>query len=164
MALSDSESLMSASTRQIICSETAIGRPASMTRSTRHRASSRRFCSRSIASGIQPFLYLCDIFAHLFAHRVQLRVQRAAEPDPVLAPHVFHRQGHAQVSQLLFKLVDATGVAMMLFVAPLQQPLDPGRVDPHKRAESGGPSRDVSPLHCFSRCDGSAAVATAAQY
>src|SRR5208282_6330830 len=44
--LSDSESLISASTRQIICSETAIGRPASTTRSIRQRASSRFFCSR----------------------------------------------------------------------------------------------------------------------
>src|SRR5579862_3283216 len=49
---------MSASTRHTIVSETAIGRPASSTRRTRQRASSRCFCSRfieSISFTLSPF-------------------------------------------------------------------------------------------------------------
>src|SRR5580700_1740696 len=131
--MSDSDSLISASTRQIICSETAIGRPASTTRSIRQRASSRFFCSRSIPSGIKPFLYLCDLLAHFFTHRIQLRVQRAAEPDPVFPPHVLERQIHAQLDNLLFKIVDPLRIAQMLFVAPLEQPLNRARVHGEKR-------------------------------
>src|SRR5271163_1585 len=105
--LSESESLISASTRQIICSDTAIGRPASTTRSIRQRASSRFFCSRSIPSGIKPLLNLCDFFTHLFAHRVELGVERAAESNPILAPHIFERDVHPQFDHLLLQIVDA---------------------------------------------------------
>src|SRR6266849_9585213 len=112
MPLIESESLISTSTRQIICSETAIGRPASITRKTRQRASSRRFCSRSIPSGIQSFLYVRDLFTHFFAHRIQFRVQRAAESDPVLAPHVFERHRRAQFEQRTLYLLPSLGIAL----------------------------------------------------
>src|SRR5580692_6092426 len=131
--MSDSDSLISASTRQIICSETAIGRPASTTRSIRQRASSRFFCSRSIASGIHPFLYLSDLLAHFFAHRVQLRIEGSAESDPVLAAHVLERHIHAQFSQRVFQIGDAAGVALTLIVAMLQQPLDRAGIDRDER-------------------------------
>src|SRR5271163_1799138 len=144
--LSDSDSLISASTRQIICSDTAIGRPASTTRSIRQRASSRFFCSRSIPSGIQPFLYLCDFFTHLFAHRVQLGVERTAEPDPVLAPHILQRQIHPQVDQLLLEQVNVAGLALMLFRAPLQQELNRARVDRDERDKHRRPSGHVAPV------------------
>src|SRR5271156_5570659 len=141
---------MSASTRQIICSETAIGRPASTTRSIRHRASSRFFCSRSIPSGIQPILYLSDFSAHFLAHRIQLRVKRSAESNPILAADVLERQIDAQFGHLPLELIDAARVALMLFVAALEQPLNRAGVDRQERDESGGPSCCVAPIHFFS--------------
>src|SRR5690349_25069857 len=104
-----------------------MGRPASTTRSIRHRASSRFFCSRSIPSGIQSFLYLCDLLADFFAHRIELGIERSAKPDPVFPAHVFERQIHAQFNQLLFEIVDAARVALPLIVAPLQEPLNRAR-------------------------------------
>src|SRR6267142_4718848 len=131
----ESESFISTSTRQIICSETAIGRPASITRSTRHRASSRRFCSRSIPSGIQPFLYVRDLFAHLLTHRIELGVERAAESDPVLAPHIFERHRRAKFEQRAFYLLPSLGIALSHGAMAIEHRLDRCDIDSNHRYE-----------------------------
>src|SRR5260370_18999363 len=118
MPFSENESLISTRTRQMICSETAIGRPASITRKTLQRASSRRFCSRSIPSGIQSFLYIRDLFAHFLAHRIELGVERAAESDPVLAPHVFERHRRAKFEQRPFYFLPSLGIALSRIPIP----------------------------------------------
>src|SRR5579863_5209586 len=119
MPLIESESLISTRTRQIICSETAIGRPASITRNTRHRASSRRFCSRSIPSGIQSVFHLSDLFAHFFTHCVQLGIERAAESDPILTAHVFERQRRAQLEYSALDLLPSLGIAQGRAAMPI---------------------------------------------
>ena len=108
-ASSDSDSLMSASTRQIICSETAIGRPPSMV--AQHPPS--RF--------LAPFLFDINcVCIEPFLHLVISRISRASrpasrracsvEPDPVLAPHELRVQIFTRSSGAAFKLVNVAGV------------------------------------------------------
>src|SRR5258708_5521908 len=147
MPFSESESFLPPSPRQIICSETAIGRPASITRKTLQRASSRRFCSRSIPSGIQSFLYLSDLFAHFLTHRIELGVERAAESDPVLAPHVFERHRRAKFEQRTFYLLPSLGIALSHGAVAIEHRLDRRDIDSDYRYEDEKEGRDRLPAH-----------------
>src|SRR5260370_13876678 len=147
MPFSENESLISTRTRQMICSETAIGRPASITRKTLQRASSRRFCSRSIPSGIQSFLYLSDLFAHFLAHRIELGVERAAESDPVLAAHVFERHRRAQFEQRPLYFLPSLRIVQRRTAMTIQHRLDRADVDSNHRDEDQGEGGDCFPPH-----------------
>src|SRR5690242_17581712 len=98
--MGESRRWVSLTTRQMMASETGIGRPASSTRMIRQRASSRCFCSRSRLS-IKPFPYRL----HRAVHRVELGVDHGAEPDPILAAHVIARQLDLQTREFVLDRV-----------------------------------------------------------